>query len=381
MTIAYSKRFAESAIGFADKYRFDPFFRTEINIIGLQITKAVLLLAVVGITATALYHDASSALSEGIRQAFAPHASAELIGSSVIAQLASTRSRTVMLAAGAVIIITFLFSYLVTRLALSPVRNALKSQKQFIGNVAHELRTPISVIKTNTEVALMSPDVSAPLRKTLESTVEELDRTSEILNNLLSLSASIRPERMEFKDVDLGEVVHHVMQQLRGLSEPKQLEMEARMSERRIVFGNAIALEQIVMNIIKNAIVYTSRGGRVLITVEPVHPNYMEFTVKDSGAGIPRKDLFHIFEPYYRGDPSRKRGWGGSGLGLTIVSELVKLHSGKIAVRSAERRGTTVTVLLPAGRQGPGFDDVVKQRHENASEIAVDFSHKGQRKA
>ena len=221
----------------------------------------------------------------------------------------------------------------------------------------------------------MSPHVQPDLRVTLESMNEELDRTSEIINNLLSLSHSIRPERIELSSVDLGAVVNNMMQKLRGLSDPKHLEMEARMSERRIVHGNAVALEQIAMNIIKNAIVHTPRGGRVLVTVEPVHPNLMEFTVKDSGVGIPRRDLFHIFEPYYRGDPSRKRGSSGNGLGLTIVSELVKLHNGKITVRSVERRGTTVTVLLPAGgRQGPGFDEVIDRQHENASEIGVDFS-------
>ena len=361
-----------SATGFADKYGFDPFFRTEINIIALQLAKLVFLLCVIAITASVLYHDASVAVSEGINQALAPHASAQGIGTSVVDQLSSMRSRTTLIAAGVIVLVTVIFSYIITRLALAPVRNALVSQKQFIGNVAHELRTPIAIIKTNTEVALMSPNVPGDLRSTLKSTIEELDRTSEIINNLLSLSASIRPERMEFKNVDLGEVVNHVMRNLRSLAEQKHLELEARLSERRMVWGNTVALEQIVMNLIKNAVLYTPQGGRVLISIEPVQ-QYMEFVVQDSGVGIPRKDLFHIFEPYYRGDPSRKRGQSGSGLGLTIVSELVKLHNGKITVRSAEKRGTTVTVLLPASRKGPGFDDVV-YAPTDSSEIAVDYS-------
>ena len=378
MLTAYSKRFGESVIGFVDKYRLDPFFPAEVNIIGLQLLNLVFLLAVIGVAATTLYHDMSAAVAEGIQAALEPNASVTSIGESITTQLISARSRTFMIAAGAIITTTILLSYMVTRMALAPVRNALASQKLFIGNVAHELRTPISIIKTNTEVSLMSPEVSIELKKTLLSTVEELDRASGIINNLLSLSASIKPERMEFKDVDLGVVVQRVMEQMRGLSEPKHLEMEARLSERRTVLGNAVALEQIVLNIIKNAITHTPLNGRILITVEPVHPNHMEFTVRDSGSGIPRKDLFRIFEPYYRGDPSRKRGGWGGGLGLTIVSELVKLHNGKITVRSAEKRGTTVTVLLPAGRQGPGFEDVRRQ-HENASEIAVDFSHNSPR--
>jgi signal transduction histidine kinase len=151
--------------------------------------------------------------------------------------------------------------------------------------------------------------------------------------------------------------------------------MEVRISERRAVWGNTTALEQIVMNVLKNAVVYTSAGGRILVTVEPVHPDFMEFTVQDSGRGIARKDLFRIFEPYYRADPSRKRSGGGSGLGLTIVSELVKLHNGKIAVRSAEGRGTTVTILLPAGKRPAGTHKPPQGENDSASEIAVDYSH------
>jgi signal transduction histidine kinase len=165
------------------------------------------------------------------------------------------------------------------------------------------------------------------------------------------------------------------MRKLKEFAESKQLEFEARLSERRIVWGNIAALEQIVMNIVKNAIAYTSNRGRILITVEPVHLDLMEFTVRDSGKGIARKDLFRIFEPYYRADPSRKHDDGGrSGLGLTIVSELVRLHNGKISVRSAEGSGTTVTVLLPAGKIKVGMSDQRPSDYDNASEIAVDFS-------
>lgn len=372
--MGYSKLFAGSVTDYAHKYRFDPFFRTEINIIVLQFVFATFLLTVLYVIAGQLYHDASAAVLQGIADALAPESTPTTIGTSVIAELDYTRSRTLLYAVGSIIAITGIFTYMITRLALSPTRNALESQKQFIGNVAHELRTPLAVSKTNIEVALMGASVEKEMRETLDSTVEELDRISEIINNLLSLSASIRPERMEFKDVDLGAVVRTVSEKLRGLSEPKELVIEIRTSERRTVWGNPAALEQIVMNIMKNAVLYTSRHGNVLITIEPVYPDFMELTVRDSGTGIARKDLFRIFEPYYRADPSRKRVSGGSGLGLTIVSELVKLHGGKIAVRSAEKRGTTVTILLPAGTQPVGTE-IKNIGDDKVSEIAVDYSH------
>ncbi len=348
--------------------------------IALQFALAGVLLAAVGIIASQLYHDASAAVAQGIAEALQPNSTPSSIGTSVIDQLSAMRSRTTLIAGCAVIIVTALFTYIITRLALSPTRHALESQKHFIGNIAHELRTPLSVAKTNMEVGLLSPSHPPDVRRMFQETIAELDRISEIINNLLSLSAFTRPERIEFSDVDLGVIVENVIRKLRGLADPKKLEMEVRMGERRVTWGNETALEQIVMNLVKNAILYTGSGGRVSVSVEQMYPDFIELRVRDSGRGIARKDLFHIFEPYYRGDPSRQRGGsGGSGLGLTLVSELVKLHNGKITVRSAENRGTTVTLLLPAGKASVGRE-IAASDPDSVSEIAVDFSHYSSRR-
>jgi len=370
------KRCVGLVTDFAHKYRYDPFFRTEVTIIVLQFAFAIFLLAVVAVIATRLYQDASTAVLQGMSAALAPDSTPYSIGSSVVADLSANRTRIVIYAAASTVVITALFTYIMTRVALSPTRNALESQKQFIGNVAHELRTPLAVCKTNLEVALMGP-VDQELKDTIVSTVEELDRISEIINNLLSLSASIRPDRIEFVNLDMGTIVDFATRKLKQLADSKKLELEVRMSERRNVYGNTAALEQVAMNVLKNAILYTKPHGRILLTVEPVYPNFIELTVQDSGKGIARKDLFRIFEPYFRADPSRKRGEGGSGLGLTIVSELVKLHSGKITVRSIEGRGTTVAVLIPAGQSGVGQFGTPSLRGDSASEVAVDFSQNG----
>ena len=378
--MTFWKRCAASGTDFVRRYQYDPFFRTEVNVVVLQIAFALFLLAVVGIIATQLYHDASSAVSQGITSALAPGSSPASVGDSVISQLSATRSRTVSVAVAVVILVTALFTYVIARIALSPTRNALQSQKQFIGNIAHELRTPLAVSKTNMEVALMGSNIEAGLRRSITSTIEELDRISEIINNLLSLSSSVRPERIEFKDVDLGAAVQSALEKLQELAASKHIEVSAKMSERRDVWGNRTALEEIAMNVVKNAISYTSVGGRISVIIQPVYPDYMEFCVQDSGIGIARKDLFRIFEPFYRSDPSRKRHAGGSGLGLTIVSELVKLHNGKITVRSAEGQGTAVTLLFPAGRKSLAEEGTSKRQRENVSEVAVDFSQGSSRK-
>lgn len=372
----YWKRFAASATAFADRYRYEPFFQTEVNVLALQIAFGLLILGIVAVSFSFLYQDIIAVLTRGIEDVASARAPASSIGSTIASELEYMRSKNVSLIVLSIIVATVCFSYIIARLTLSPVRNALQSQKQFIGNVAHELRTPLSTVKTNTEVALFDDTMKDELRDTLMSNIEELDRISNIINNLLSLSASVRPERIEFKSVDLGTIVESVVEKLRSLASRKQLEVTVRMSERRAVWGNGSALEQIVSNILKNAIRFTPHRGRIAITIQSLGSSEIELSIQDSGSGIPRKDLFHVFEPFYRADSSRTRARGeGSGLGLTIVSELVKLHNGKITVRSAEGRGTSVLVLLPAAadaRQGEPLKDEV-------SEIAVDFSHRGNR--
>ena len=145
-----------SVTAFGHKYRTDPFFRTEIRVIGLQVIALALLLLVIGVTAAIFLREAPAAFSDFIR------------------------------AASAIVGILAVSGYIITRTALTPVRNTLDLQKQFIGNVAHDLRTPLAVIKAETEVALMSLKVSPELQATLASTIEELDRTSETISRLLT---------------------------------------------------------------------------------------------------------------------------------------------------------------------------------------------------
>lgn len=329
---------------------------------------SVFLLALIGILVDYLYHDISLAIVTGVRDSI-------LAGGGGTDSFSLEDIRSDNLSAIAIITAsaTIAFGFLLTRVALSPTRNALSSQKQFIGNIAHELRTPLSIIKTNTEVTLLGEAVSSETRKTLESTIEELDRLSDIINNLLSLSASVRPERIEFKPIDIGNVIVDVVRKLEGLAKLRNLEVHTRVATGCYVLGNYSALEQILTNITKNAINYTTRGGTVSLTAEQIGASHVEIVVTDSGAGISRQDLFHIFEPFYRAEPSRNRAKGGSGLGLAIVSELVRLHHGKITVRSAVGRGTTVVVSLPLAA-APVEQTI--SRKNFFDEVAVDYSHR-----
>lgn len=296
---------------------------------------------------------------------------------SSIRNIQEAQSASLVAVIAAIILTTALFGYLLARLALIPTRNSLNAQKQFIGNIAHELRTPLSIIKTNTEVALFDVAQNAEVRSVLTSTVEELDRISNIINNLLSLSAFVRPERIEFSNVDLGMLADTVLGKLKTLAERKRHALTLKKGESLVVWGNATALEQVIMNLLKNAITYTDPGGSIMVAIEPDHAGHVKLSIHDSGVGIARKDLFRIFEPFFRIEGSRSRLTGSSGLGLTIVSELVKLHHGTISIQSIVKRGTTVTVTLPAGKTGGGEGKLSSpdaQDNKNMGEITIDFS-------
>lgn len=296
-------------------------------------------------------------------------------GETLVERLESVKNKNLFTVGGIIVLLTGMFGYIVARITLMPLRNALSAQKQFIGNVAHELRTPLSIIRTNIEVSLLDERLTPDFRTTLKSTVEELDRTSDIINNLLSFSSFIRPDRIEFSNIDLSAVVKSVVHKLSRLIERRGVIVEIRKSHYAAVWGNGTGVEQIVMNILKNALMYTPRNGRIIVSINPDNRGNIELIVEDSGIGIARKDLFRIFEPFYRAEVSRARvGGAGSGLGLTIVSEIVKLHNGRIAIQSAPGKGTIVTVVLPCGQEHAAH--TTDQAH---GEITVDFPQKTKR--
>ncbi len=357
---------------FANRYRFDAFFRTEINIIALQGVFAFSIGVLMWVSFTYFFDDIEAIITAATVDRAAPRGISPT-GEAIVGQLEELRTKSLLLVAALLMGMTVLFGYIIARVTLVPARNSLAAQKQFIGNIAHELRTPLSIIKTNTEVSMLDEDLDPKVTKTLRSNIEELDRISDIINNLLSFSAFVRPERMEFGNVDLGKVVDTITGKLSRLAERKQIEFIVRKGDFRIVRGNATALEQIVMNILENAIRYTGSGGTIKVTVEPNYHNFIDLIIEDSGVGIARKDLFRIFEPFYRAEHARTRRYGGSGLGLAIVNELVKIHNGKIIIRSAPGKGTTVLASFPRGKTER------EAREEKASaidEITVDFSRK-----
>ncbi len=368
------RQFEAWATAWREKYEADIFLRAAVSITvllsGLVIGCVVLFWIVLNETNTAVVH----AIVDNIQAIVAGGSPSTTLTTSIN----SIQGESVGSVFLGLVVMAVIFGWLFTRFMLEPTRNTLHYQKLFISNVAHELRTPLSVIKTSTEVALMDDAIAPAMRDTLGDIVRQLDRISEIINNLLSLNSYNRPERMQLHSVHVGDLVAAAVGRLEALARERGVEVAISVDSVDVVWGNATGLEQVIGNLIKNAISYTQKdsGGRVVVEVHPDYRGSIIFSVSDNGIGISRQDMAHIFEPFYRADTSRVRdiNVSGSGLGLTIVSDIVRAHQGKVAIESARNRGTTVTVTLPMGAT-KGTAEHHASSEGDVSETSIDFSH------
>lgn len=359
-----------------DKYRFNLFLKTTTHVVALQVVLALISLLVLAWGIEFAQERTLAAVADRVVDGVFLDSPAS--SESLMQAVESVSNETHLYAAIILIALNVVFGLLIARFALWPTRNSLQFQKKFIGNIAHEIRTPLAIIKTNTEVALFDPKLPAGIKETFDDTIIELDRISETINNLLSFDTLAKPRRMIFEPTNLCTLAHTILEQHQALANSRGVQLIAIADEDCFVCGNSVALEQVVTNLVKNAVNYTSKdkGGSVTVSVTPEPGNKVMLSVKDTGIGIDQKDLFHIFEPFYRGDKSRARGigTGTSGLGLAIVNEIVRLHKGAITIRSTPGKGTEIRVILPSVGAKDLPDPLANGNSESTNEVSVDFS-------
>lgn len=371
-----SKPYVAWVTDLIDKYRYNLFLKTTTNVVVLQVVLALVSLLVLAWGIEYAQERTLSAVGERIVDGIFLDSPAS--SESLTHAVESVSSETHLYAAIILIFLNVVFGLLIARFALWPTRNSLQFQKKFIGNIAHEIRTPLAIIKTNTEVALFDPKLPASVKETFDDTIVELDRISETINNLLSFDTLTRPRRMPLEAVNLGALCRTILERHTALADSRDVRLVEDINEDCLVCGNSVALEQVVTNLVKNAVNYTPKGqgGSVTVTVASEPGHKVLLSVKDTGIGIDQKDLFHIFEPFYRGDTSRARGigTGTSGLGLAIVNEIVRLHKGAITIRSTPGKGTEIRVILPAAGPKTLPDPLANENTGSTNEVSVDFS-------
>jgi heavy metal sensor kinase len=232
---------------------------------------------------------------------------------------------------------------------LSRLESSIQRMKQFTADASHELRAPVSLIRTTAEVAVQRRDRSAQeYLQSLEEILEESVRTSQVVDSLMLLARSDSgSEAMELQPVDISAVVRHAAEKGEKLVRNRQSNFSMRLLDAPVwVEGDADALLRVLLILIDNAAKYTPPGGSVSIQFA-VEGSSAVATVSDTGIGIASEDIPRIFDRFWRADKARSREQGGAGLGLSIAQRIVEAHRGSIRVESAPGRGSSFHLHLP----------------------------------
>jgi two-component system, OmpR family, sensor kinase len=224
---------------------------------------------------------------------------------------------------------------------------AFTQQRRFVADASHELRTPVTVIRSITDVALEEPHCFEECVNVLCEVNAEAERLSQLINDLLILARADEDQlSLDREPVRLDLLAFDVAATMEPIAVERGIELQVESLEPATVMGDTARLIQVMMGLVDNALTYTNVGGIVTFNVEVSGSNAC-FSVCDTGIGISPDDTTHIFERFYRADPARSHTAGGSGLGLSIIDRVVQTHGGSISVESQVGHGSTFTVILP----------------------------------
>jgi signal transduction histidine kinase len=245
-------------------------------------------------------------------------------------------------------------SYILAGRTLRPIKNSIQTEHQFFANAAHDLRTPLAVMRTEAEVALRGGEIgSGDAERLIASFLEEISRMSTMVEQMMSLArrraaGHDRHSRAEeLVAVDLGALTRSIAGKMRTRARNKNVALNTQVEDGITIVGNPHSIERAMFNVIENAINYTPEAGSVTVRLRRAS-SHIELAVSDTGIGISADDLPHITEPFYRGDRARSTHTGGAGLGLTIARSTMTEHRGTLQAESVPAGGTTITLRFPA---------------------------------
>lgn len=224
-----------------------------------------------------------------------------------------------------------------------------KMRKEFVANVSHELKTPLTTIKSYTETLIDGAVENRELTMHFLQVIDtESDRMSRLVRDLLQLSnIDYHKDKWNKKSIDLNEILQKAVVKLEVAAKNKEQHIHYDPTAYPLkLHADQDRIEQVLLNVMSNSIKYTPNGGRIEIKLENNESQAL-ITINDSGIGIPKEDLPRIFERFYRVDKARSREMGGTGLGLAIAKEIIDAHEGSIEIFSQEEQGTCVTIKLP----------------------------------
>jgi signal transduction histidine kinase len=236
------------------------------------------------------------------------------------------------------------------------LQRAFESQKMFLADAAHELKTPLSVLRAHWESEINNPELSLEMKKTIVQDTETITRLNHLINDLLLLSQTEGTQSsFQFKTLRLDTLLAEVIADAAMLTAMKSQEIVVGELSDVAVSADQTRLYQLFFNLLDNASKYTPEGGKIVLKMD-LDDSWVKIRVEDNGPGISAEDLPHIFERFYRVQKDRGRRTGGTGLGLAICELIVEAHRGSIGVESQIGKGSVFTVRLPRANVGSGGD-------------------------
>jgi len=234
---------------------------------------------------------------------------------------------------------------------LARLERSFVQQKEFLGNAAHELKTPLAVVKSTLQSLLQRPRSEEEYQQGLEHSLEDLQRLEQLLHWMLRLARAEQWAhgglRRDLQVIDLSATCEEAVERVRHLAAERAMTVELEKNGQVPFKADPEDLQLVWSNLLENAVRYSPEGARVEMKVANTNGGLARVIVADHGPGIPADELAHIFDRFYRGDPSRNRATGGYGLGLAIAKALVEAYGGNIRAESAPGEGTRMTVELP----------------------------------
>lgn len=253
----------------------------------------------------------------------------------------------------AVLVISATLGYYLAERTLKPIEDMLAKQKRFISAAAHEIKTPLTAMKTDIEVTLRDKKLNLiSAKEALQRTVFEVDELSSLTTNLLAASKYNNGDvyRKEIKIFELSSLIDKVIKKFKIKASDKNIEIKIELKNEDIALkADQLEIEHAISNVIDNAIKYSNEKTMVLVTIsKSENKKYAVIEVKDQGYGISKENIQHIFDPFYRENNARTRSKAeGYGLGLAITKDIIESYSGKIKVESKVEKGSTFTITLP----------------------------------
>ncbi|SDM89290.1 two-component system, OmpR family, phosphate regulon sensor histidine kinase PhoR [Fictibacillus solisalsi] len=229
---------------------------------------------------------------------------------------------------------------------ITELKKLEQMRKDFVANVSHELKTPVTSLKGFAETLLDGADGNPEIRKKFLTIIwKESDRLQHLIQDLLDLSKVEQGFSLNLQKVNLSAIVEEVIVMLETKAKEKEITLKYSVEGDTTVEGDAPRLKQVFINLINNSLNYTPKGGRVTIRLKESSEK-VTFSVSDTGIGIQKEEISRIFERFYRVDKARSRNSGGTGLGLAIVKHLIEAHHGRIHVKSKPGEGSTFTLVF-----------------------------------